>query len=137
LIEFFSEDIDFDLINLEKSSSWILNSIQNENKKDGDINFIFCSDSYLLKINQDYLKHDTYTDIVTFNYVENSIISGDLFISIDRIKENAIAAKVDFFHELHRVMIHGVLHLIGYDDKNPSDAQEIRAKEDFYLALHC
>jgi rRNA maturation RNase YbeY len=136
VIEFFSEDIDFKLINASKTSNWIDSSIINELKERGNLNFIFCSDDYLLKINQDYLQHDTYTDIVTFNYVKKNLISGDLFISIDRIKENAKHANIDFNIELHRVIIHGVLHLIGYDDKKPSDSQEIRAKEDFYLALY-
>lgn len=136
MISFFSENIDFEINNKKNSSNWIVNSIQAENKLVGEINYIFCSDDYLLDLNQEYLNHDTFTDIITFNYVDDQTISGDLFISIDRIKENANTAKVDFEHELHRVMIHGILHLIGYDDKTPSDAQEIRAKEDFYLALY-
>ena len=95
----------------------------------------FCSDNYLLKINQDYLKHDTYTDVITFNYVEENVISGDIFISIDRIKENASKVGIDFNMELARVAIHGILHLIGYNDKSSEETQEIRAKEDFYLTL--
>ena len=112
------------------------NSIDSENKHLGTINCILCSDPYLLEINKTYLKHDTFTDIVTFNYVENDLISGDLFISLDRVKENAVTFKVDFLHELKRVIIHGVLHLIGYNDKTPKEAEEIRAKEDFYLTLY-
>lgn len=86
-------------------------------------------------MNQSYLEHDTFTDVITFNYVEGSLISGDIFISIDRIEENAKSFEVDPHKELHRVIIHGVLHLLGYNDKTPEEAQEIRAKEDFYLTL--
>lgn len=136
MINFFSESVDFEINNKKNTSIWITDSIQAENKSIGEINYIFCSDDYLLNLNQEYLNHDTFTDIITFNYVKDETISGDLFISIDRIHENAKTAQVDFEHELHRVMIHGILHLIGYDDKSPSDAQEIRAKEDFYLALY-
>lgn len=135
LIYFHNEDIDFELSDPLKTKRWILECISNENKSCGELNFIFCSDDYLLKINQSHLNHDTFTDIITFNYVENNVISGDIFISIDRIKDNANSFDVAFSEELHRVIIHGVLHLIGYDDKTPSDAQEIRQKEDFYLTL--
>lgn len=136
MINFFTEDIDFELIKQKNSINWISNSIDKEGKSLGEINYIFCSDGYLLKMNQEYLDHDTYTDIITFNYVNGDILSGDLFISLDRVKENAEKSNIEFLKELHRVMIHGVLHLIGYDDKSSTDAQEIRAKEDFYLALH-
>lgn len=135
MLSFFAEDIDFEIIKPQETIEWLKKSILSESKNSGEINFIFCSDEYLLKMNKEFLNHDTYTDIITFNYVEGETISGDLFISIDRVKENADAHEVDFLDELKRVMIHGVLHLIGYDDKTVSDAQEIRAKEDFYLAL--
>lgn len=135
LIYFHNEDTDFELSDSLKTKKWILECISKEGKSCGELNFIFCSDDYLLSINQTHLNHDTFTDIITFNYVENDVISGDIFISVDRVKENARNFKVSFSEELNRVIIHGVLHLIGYDDKTPSDAQEIRQKEDFYLTL--
>ena len=111
----------------------ILFLIENEKKTPGDIAVIFCSDNYLLKLNEQYLGHDYYTDIVTFDYVENSIISGDLFISIDRIKDNADQLDVSFDEELQRVIIHGVLHLTGYKDKTNAEKLIMREKENFYL----
>ena len=134
-INFFSENIDFQLDNSESIIEWLHNSIQNESKKTGEINIIFCADTYLLELNKTYLNHDTFTDIITFNNVEKNVISGDLFISIERVKENARKLNTSFLNELSRVMIHGVLHLIGYNDKSPTDTAEIRAREDFYLAL--
>ena len=107
--------------------------LENEHKLPGEISVIFCSDDYLLKINEQYLNHNYYTDIVTFDYVENSVISGDLFISIERIKENAGEMGVSFDEELHRVIFHGVLHLCGYKDKTEAEKKLMREKEDFYL----
>ena len=134
-IGFHFEDIDTVSLNEQTIASWLSVAIVSEKKKLGTINCIFCSDEYLLKLNQDYLEHDTFTDIITFNYVEHDVISGDLFISLERVKENAAEFGDEFLHELKRVMIHGVLHLIGYNDKTPQEAKEIRAKEDFYLTL--
>jgi rRNA maturation RNase YbeY len=105
-------------------------------KKTGEINYVFCSDLYLHKINLEHLNHDTYTDIITFNYCEEDIISGDIFISIDRVKENSITYHTNFQKELNRVMIHGILHLVGFDDKSESDKELMRSKEDFYLSLY-
>jgi rRNA maturation RNase YbeY len=119
----------------KKYTEWLQKVIISEGRGLGTINCIFCTDEYLLNMNQTYLNHDTLTDIVTFNYVEQDIISGDLFISVDRVKENAETFEVSFLGELKRVMVHGVLHLIGYNDKTPEEAKEIRAKEDFYLTL--
>jgi len=99
------------------------------------LNYIFCSDTYLHKINLEYLKHDTLTDIITFDYSEKKQISGDIFISIDRIKENALKFNQSTDIELNRVLIHGVLHLLGYKDKTPKEKETMRAKEDFYLTL--
>jgi len=99
------------------------------------LNYIFCSDTYLHKINLEYLKHDTLTDIITFDYSEKKQISGDIFISIDRIKENAPKFNQSTDIELNRVLIHGVLHLLGYKDKTPKEKETMRAKEDFYLTL--
>jgi len=113
--------------------SKIENLIQNENKTKGDLSFIFCSDDYLLDINKKYLNHDFYTDVITFDYSENNILSGDVFISIDRVKENAGTFNVPFEEELQRVMIHGVLHLAGYKDKTDKEKKQMTDKENFYL----
>ncbi|HEY9885814.1 MAG TPA: rRNA maturation RNase YbeY, partial [Vampirovibrionales bacterium] len=122
-IQFFSEQTDFVLPKQSDFSEWISRCISKKGKSTGSLNFIFCSDEYLLTLNKEYLNHDTYTDIITFNYVEEEIISGDIFISIDRVRENASALNIDFNEELSRVIIHGVLHLIGYRDKTPEEAQ--------------
>jgi len=108
--------------------------INNELKKTGIISIVFCSDEYLLEMNKKYLEHDYYTDIITFDYVENDIISGDLFISIDRVKDNSEKFKTTFLNELTRVVFHGVLHLAGYKDKTTPDQQLMREKENFYLS---
>ena len=101
----------------------------------GDINYIFCDDEYLLKINIEYLNHDTLTDIITFDYVENGVLNGDIYISIERVMENAGIFSVSYEQELHRVLAHGVLHLCGYKDKTESDAAFMRRKEDFAIQL--
>lgn len=132
-LEFFAEDVempDFKQDQLEKVLAFL---VQNENYQSGDINVVFCSDTYLLQMNKSYLNHDYFTDIITFDYVEDKIISGDLFISLDRIKENADTYANDFSQELYRVVIHGVLHLCGYKDKSESEKIEMRAKENQYL----
>lgn len=134
-ITFHQEDISFRLKNIKKIKSWITQSIALEKNVLGDLNYIFCSDTYLHKINLEYLKHDTLTDIITFDYSEKKQISGDIFISIDRIKENAIKFKQSSENELNRVLIHGILHLMGYKDKTPKEKETMRAKEDFYLTL--
>ena len=118
--------------NLVKRS--IKSLISNELKKSGNISVILCSDSYLLEINKQYLKHDYYTDIITFNYCEGNTVSGDLFISTDRVKENACNFETTFIKELYRVIFHGILHLIGYNDKTKEEQIEIQRKEDFYLS---
>jgi len=107
--------------------------VKHENKELGDITVVFCSDEYLLDYNRKYLNHDYYTDIITFDYSTMNIISGDLFISTDRVRDNALAFEVDFFNELSRVLFHGVLHLCGYKDKSDSDQIVMREKENFYL----
>lgn len=134
-VHFHFENIETISFSEADFEGWVSKCISTENKKLGTISCVFCSDDYLLEINKTYLSHDTLTDIVTFNYVENEVISGDLFISLDRIKENANTFNVSFSHELKRVIVHGVLHLIGFNDKTPEEAKEIRAKEDFYLTL--
>lgn len=135
-INFHSEDVDFYLVNEKKTIKWIKDSIKNEAKTVGEISYIFCSDGYLHKINLEYLNHDTFTDIITFDYTEGNIVSGDIFISIDRVKENAAKFKTVFENELSRVIIHGVLHLMGYKDKSAQEKEQMRSKEDFYLTLH-
>ena len=106
-----------------------------ENKNIENLSFIFCSDEYLLKINKNYLTHDFYTDVISFDYTEENLVSGDIFISIDRVKENAIIFSSSIKDELHRIIIHGLLHLLGYSDKTPRLKAIMKDKEDFYLSL--
>ncbi len=120
---------------IEKSiEDWIEKTILIEEKKAGDISFIFCSNDYLLSINKEYLNHHYYTDVITFDYVEDDLISGDIFISTEMVEENAQEFNVSFQNELNRVMIHGVLHLIGYKDKTESEKKLMTKKEDQYLS---
>lgn len=135
MIEQTNCDHDFLLNNFEVVSEWVNNCIQEENRIAGDISIIYCSDNQLLSINKQYLNHDYFTDIITFNYNEGNIISGDIFISIDRVEENAQKFKVELFRELYRIIIHGVLHLIGYNDKSAEEKQAMTQKEDYYLNL--
>ena len=116
-------------------SNWINSCISQVSKITGDISVIFCNDEYLKTINIKYLNHDYYTDIITFDYSEKDTISGDLFISIDRVIENAKLNNVHFINELYRVIIHGVLHLCGYNDKTVKEKKEIREKENFFLNI--
>lgn len=133
-INFFVEEISFKLKNKKIIRAWIENTLSAENRILKEINFIFCKDSYLLKINQEYLQHDTYTDIITFdNSEKKEEIVSDIFISIERVTENARSFQIPFLHELHRVMIHGVLHLAGYKDKSAKEVKIMRSKENFYL----
>ena len=131
----FNNEIDFILPNQQEISDWISNTIHVENFKEGEVNYIFCSDNYLLKMNIKYLNHNTLTDIISFDYTIGKLISGDIFISIERVKENSKTFEVTFFEELHRVMIHGILHYCGYQDKTPQQKVEMRSKEDFYLSM--
>ncbi len=133
-IYFFSEETNFKPKTLTGLRLWIVKTIESENYQLKELNFIFCSDKYLLKINQEYLNHDTYTDIITFDNSEVSMeISGDIYISIDRVKENSKTFKTNFIDELHRVIIHGILHLLGYTDKSKKDKELMTQKEDSYL----
>ena len=133
-INFFEEDIAFKLKNKIAIRKWITGAIIAEGYKLEELNYIFCSDNYLLQINQQYLDHDTYTDIVTFdNSEEEGLIVSDIFISVDRTRENAAKFVVTEAQELHRVMIHGALHLLGYKDKSVADKKKMTSKEDFYL----
>jgi len=135
VIHFFNEDISYVLKDKKKLKKWVQVIIEHHHKSLGEINFIFCSDDYLYKMNVDYLQHNTLTDIITFDYCEKNSISGDLFISIDRVKENAAHLKIKLVDELHRVMIHGVLHLIGFKDKSQQDADTMRSQEEKSLIL--
>ena len=132
MINYFFENIDKKNID-SNISIWLEDLILSENKKPGDINYIFCDDDYILKVNQDYLDHDYYTDIITFDYVKGKTISGDIFVSLPRISDNAKTLVRDFNSEFHRVLAHGILHLMGYKDKTEEEITVMRQKEDFYL----
>lgn len=132
---YYHSECDFQLKDDESITKWLKDAISTEDKELGEINYIFCDDQYLLKKNQEYLQHDTFTDIITFDYTEENRLSADIFISIERVKENAINFAVPFETELRRVIIHGVLHLVGYKDKSEEDAETMRSKENFYLSI--
>jgi rRNA maturation RNase YbeY len=135
-VNFFSEEIDFELANPANYENWIFDIFKQEDGEIGDINYIFCNDDYLLNINQEYLNHDYYTDIISFPLSEKpDPISGDIFISIDMVKENALQIKVNFDEEILRVMAHGVLHFLGYKDKKEDEAAMMRKKEDEMISL--
>ncbi|COW47495.1 Probable rRNA maturation factor [Mycobacterium tuberculosis] len=136
-IQFFSEDIDFTVKDKQKIRKWIGETIKAEGfKRVGELSFVFCSDAYLLEINKQYLNHDTLTDILTFDSSEDEdVIAGDIFISVERIRENASKFSVSEKDELNRVIIHGVLHLCGYYDKKKEDKALMTEKEDYYLSI--
>jgi probable rRNA maturation factor len=134
-IDFFNQDIPFKLSRPRKTTRWIREVISREKQELAHLSYIFCSDEYLLAINQQYLKHKTLTDIITFDYSDGGPIEGDVFVSVDRVRANAEELKTAFDDELHRVLIHGVLHLIGYSDKSPAEKLAMRKKEDAYLSL--
>ena len=135
MIRFFIEDINFKFLRKQEIKKWLTKVAVAESKRVGEVSVIFCSDEHLLQINRQYLQHDYYTDIITFDYTEDKLISGDLFISVDTVKANAEEYKQAFDQELHRVILHGVLHLCGYDDTNPQQQKFMRAAEDKYLNL--
>ena len=134
-IQFFSEETDFILGQQSAITDWIKNIISREDKSLRQINFILCSDDYLHKINIEYLDHDTLTDIITFPYCDPPNIHSDIFISVERVEDNAKKFSTSFTNELHRVIIHGVLHLCGYGDKSEEEKAFMRTKEDEALAL--
>jgi rRNA maturation RNase YbeY len=134
-IQYFSEDVSFPKLKKRRTTNWIKQVIIIEGKIVGSISFIFCSDNYLLEVNKKYLDHDYFTDIITFDYVEASLINGDIFISIDRVVENAKEFNTTLENELHRVLVHGVLHLLGYKDKDKKDKKLMTEKEDYYLKV--
>jgi len=133
-ISFTSQYKTFKLAKSAAVKKWIEAIIKKEKRKVGKINYVFVSDEELLKMNKQFLNHHTYTDIITFDYCENKIINGDIFISIDRVSENAFKFKTEFSNELHRVLIHGVLHLCGYKDKAKKDAILMRKMEENSLS---
>ena len=136
-ISFFYEEVNFRIKNANKITLWIKSAIEIEGYHLKLINYIFCSDTYLLGVNEEYLNHDFLTDIITFDQSDAAdLIEADIFISIDRVKENAASNKEQFDRELRRVMIHGVLHLMGYNDKSPEQEHQMRKKEDTCLSLH-
>jgi probable rRNA maturation factor len=132
-IRFFTEDVDEVKIPKLKISSWIKECCLHYKHQAGNINYIFCSDEYLREINIQYLRHNYYTDIITFNYNEKNDISGDIYISTDRVSDNAAFYKVDFLDELLRVIIHGILHLNGFNDDNENRKTEMRVLENFWI----
>lgn len=134
-IRFSAQSVDFELIEPQKVKTWLSEVIQRRGKSVGNINYLFCDDEYLLGINQRYLNHDTYTDIITFDYVAGNLISGDIMISVDRVGENAAKFGVPFEQELRRVVVHGVLHLLGQGDKSDEEAREMRRLEEEALSL--
>ncbi|AYO58758.1 rRNA maturation RNase YbeY [Chryseobacterium sp. 6424] len=135
MIHFFFENIEE--VNFPTDTiSWLKNIILTEEKKLGTLNYIFCDDEHLLKVNRDFLDHDYYTDIITFDYVKGNTISGDIFVSLPRISENTVTLQKDYDSELLRVLAHGILHLCGYKDKSAQENTEMRAKEDFYLNIY-
>ena len=125
----------FDLPKPEGTSDWIEFTLAEEDRELGEINFIFCDDDYLLDINRKQLKHNTLTDIISLDYSLGHVVSGDIYISVDRVRENASERDIDFLDEMHRVMIHGILHYVGYRDKSEEELAEMRSKEDYYLSL--
>lgn len=135
MISYFTEDIKFNFKSKRLTNRWLTLVAESEIRRIGEISVIFCSDPYILSVNQKYLQHDYYTDIITFDYCEGDRLSGDLFISIDTVRENSAEYGTEFEDELNRVIVHGILHLIGYDDHTPEDVAEMRMKEDYYLSL--
>lgn len=135
MVSYFLQDIDFVFKHKRLNNSWLKLVAESEITKLGNINIIFCSDNYILDVNVKYLGHDYFTDIITFDYCEKNILSGDLFISIDTVRDNADFYKTEFKDELNRVIVHGLLHLIGYDDHTPEEQKIMREKENYYLEL--
>jgi rRNA maturation RNase YbeY len=130
----YNYETDFSLEDEAMISEWITKVVEEENCKLEEINYIFCDDNYLHKLNLEFLNHDTLTDIISFDYSVGKVIQGDIFISIERVTENAHDFKVSFIEELYRVIVHGVLHYCGYKDKTEKDANLMRSKENYYLA---
>ncbi len=135
MIRYFNEDIKFVFKQKLLNNRWLKTVAGSEMRRIGDINIIFCSDNYILDVNIKYLGHDYFTDIITFDYCEKDVLSGDLFVSIDSVRENAGFYGTSFEDELNRVIVHGILHLIGYDDHTEEEVKQMRAKENYYLEM--
>ena len=135
MISYFFEDTSFIYKGRARNNRWLKLVAESEIRRLGDVNIIFCSDPYILDINLRYLQHDYFTDIITFDYCEGEKLSGDLFISVDTVRENALTYGAGFEEELHRVIVHGLLHLIGYDDHSEAERKQMRSKENYYLSL--
>lgn len=131
----FNYETDFELSNEQAYEDWIAEVIESEDKTEGEINYIFCDDEYLLQKNIEFLNHDTLTDIISFDYTMGNLISGDIFISVERVKDNAADYNVSFEEELKRVMVHGILHYCGYKDKSEDDSALMREKENEKIAM--
>lgn len=131
----FNYESDFELENEEAIASWLSAVIESENKTEGEINYVFCDDEYLHKINMEYLNHDTLTDIISFDYTLGNLISGDVFVSVERVLDNSKDFNVTFTEELKRVLVHGLLHYCGYKDKSKEDEALMRSKEDEKIAM--
>ena len=130
---FHNEDVDFPFHQKNKKKRWLKDVIEHLDFKLGNINVIFCSDDYLLSLNKKHLNHNYYTDVITFNYCSNKTISGDIFVSVDRVRAFSIDTNTPFLSEINRVIVHGVLHLCGFDDKKPDEILKMRKLEDLYL----
>ena len=135
MVTYFSEDTSFIFKEKRLTNRWLKLVAESEIRRLGEIAIIFCSDNYILDVNLKYLQHDYYTDIITFDYCEGDRLSGDLFISVDSVRENASTYGTEFADELNRVIVHGLLHLIGYDDHSEEDIAVMRSKENYYLSL--
>ena len=135
MISYYFQDTDFKFRDRRRTNEWLKLAAESEIRRIGNISIIFCSDNYVLDINQKYLQHDYFTDIITFDYCEGDRLSGDLFISVDSVRENSVEFGSEFKDELNRVIIHGLLHLVGYDDHTEKDIKLMRSKENYYLSL--
>ena len=135
MISYYFQDTDFKFRDRRRTNEWLKLAAESEIRRIGNISIIFCSDNYVLDINQKYLQHDYFTDIITFDYCEGDRLSGDLFISVDSVRENSVEFGTEFKDELNRVIIHGLLHLVGYDDHTEKDIKLMRSKENYYLSL--
>jgi rRNA maturation RNase YbeY len=134
-VSFHSEQTDFYLLSESQITDWLSLVCQKEGKVLSEISIIFCSDDYLLDVNKKHLNHDYYTDVITFDYTEGNMVSGDVFISVDRVSENAESFSASVLDEVHRIIVHGTLHLLGYTDGEGIAKEEMTAKENFYLSL--
>ena len=135
MIRYFKEDTKFEFKSRALNNKWLKMVAESEIRRIGDINIIFCSDNYILDVNMKYLQHDYFTDIITFDYCEKNRLNGDLFISVDSVRENSLFYGTEFSDELNRVIVHGILHLVGYDDHSEEDVKVMREKENYYLEM--